>query len=59
MFGSGTACIVSPVSAIEYGTQMLHIPTCTHEFPLYQRILKQLTDIQYGHTDHPWAEPVD
>ena len=59
MFGSGTACIVSPISYIEYAGQLLHIPTTDNKFPLFQKILKQLTDIQYGHTDHPWAEPVD
>lgn len=59
MFGSGTACVVSPISSIEYDGQILHIPTTDHNNPLYHRILKRLTDIQYGHIDHPWAEPVD
>lgn len=59
MFGSGTACVVSPISSIEYAGQLLPIPTTDHEAPLYRRIMKRLTDIQYGHLDHPWAMPVD
>lgn len=59
MFGSGTACVVSPISYIEYAGQLLYIPTTDHTVPLFQRILKQLTDIQYGHIEHPWAESVD
>lgn len=59
MFGSGTACVVSPISYIEYANQLLYIPTVDHKGSVFQRILKQLTDIQYGHIEHPWAEPVD
>lgn len=59
MFGSGTACVVSPISYIEYANQLLYIPTTDHKASVFQRIMKQLTDIQYGHIEHPWAEPVD
>jgi len=59
MFGSGTACIVSPISSVEYmGNEML-VPTIEHSKPLYRRIRDHLSAIQYGHFDHPWAQVVD
>lgn len=59
LFGAGTACVVCPVSSILYQGQTLQIPTMEHEEPVHQRILKTLTDIQYGRTDHPWALCID
>ncbi|XP_014209170.1 branched-chain-amino-acid aminotransferase, cytosolic [Copidosoma floridanum] len=58
-FGAGTACIVSPVSYIEYLGQGLHIPTVNHEQPVYQTFLKALSDIQYGYVEHPWATAIE
>ncbi|GAB1291422.1 Branched-chain-amino-acid aminotransferase, cytosolic [Apodemus speciosus] len=46
MFGSGTACVVCPVSDILYKGQMLHIPTMENGPKLASRILGRLTDIQ-------------
>uniref|UniRef100_A0A4W5JZE2 Uncharacterized protein n=1 Tax=Hucho hucho TaxID=62062 RepID=A0A4W5JZE2_9TELE len=46
MFGSGTACVVSPVGRILYQGENLHIP-CQEDFPqLSSRLMKELTDIQ-------------
>uniref|UniRef100_A0A8C7T317 Branched-chain-amino-acid aminotransferase n=1 Tax=Oncorhynchus mykiss TaxID=8022 RepID=A0A8C7T317_ONCMY len=46
MFGSGTACVVSPVGRILYQGENLHIP-CQEDFPqLASRLMKELTDIQ-------------
>lgn len=55
MFGSGTACVVSPVGRILYQGENLHIP-CEGSFPpLASRLLKELTDIQYGRTPSDWS----
>lgn len=59
MFGTGTACVVSPIERIQYmGTDLL-VPTMEQEKPLFTRILKTLTDIQYGKIEHPWAVAID
>lgn len=66
MFGSGTACVVCPINSITLkGGRKLRIPhsDITHlsdsfedEGPvLTKRILKAITDIQYGRVEHPWA----
>lgn len=59
MFGSGTACIVSPIASISYLGNLLRVPTNEHSAPLYKRIREQLYAIQYGHVKHPWAVLVD
>ncbi|KAK4881017.1 hypothetical protein RN001_004336 [Aquatica leii] len=59
LFGSGTACIVSPISSIEYMDTAIQIPTKEHANPLYQRVLDRLAAIQYGHIEHPWAMPIE
>lgn len=59
LFGSGTACIVSPVSSIEYMGELIDIPTIEHATPLYKRIRDRLTAIQYGHIEHPWAQLIE
>ncbi|ELK24708.1 Branched-chain-amino-acid aminotransferase, cytosolic [Myotis davidii] len=46
MFGSGTACIVCPVSDILYKGETLHIPSVENGTKLATRILDKLTDIQ-------------
>lgn len=66
MFGAGTACIVSPISSIHLkdGT-VLRIPYSDitknsddqdDKTKLTKRILKAVTDIQYGKTPHRWAQ---
>ncbi|KAF4524679.1 hypothetical protein B566_EDAN009523 [Ephemera danica] len=39
--------------------QTLKIPTVDQEDPVHQRVLRTLTDIQYGHVKHPWAICID
>ncbi|KAJ8786025.1 hypothetical protein J1605_006605 [Eschrichtius robustus] len=46
MFGSGTACVVCPVSNILYKGETIHIPTMENGPKLASRILDKLTDIQ-------------
>ncbi|XP_077871193.1 branched-chain-amino-acid aminotransferase, cytosolic isoform X3 [Ictidomys tridecemlineatus] len=46
MFGSGTACVVCPVSDILYKGETIHIPTMENGPKLATRILGKLTDIQ-------------
>ncbi|XP_065124663.1 branched-chain-amino-acid aminotransferase, cytosolic isoform X1 [Paramisgurnus dabryanus] len=55
MFGSGTACIVSPINRILYQEENLQIP-CKENFPpLASRLMKEITDIQYGRTPSDWS----
>uniref|UniRef100_A0ABD2W856 Branched-chain-amino-acid aminotransferase n=1 Tax=Trichogramma kaykai TaxID=54128 RepID=A0ABD2W856_9HYME len=58
-FGAGTACIVSPVSFIQYMDQELYIPTLDHAEPIHRTFFQRLTEIQYGYVDHPWATPIE
>ncbi|XP_051976902.1 branched-chain-amino-acid aminotransferase, cytosolic-like [Xyrauchen texanus] len=55
MFGSGTACVVSPVGRILYQGENLHIPCEGNCPPIASRLMKELTDIQYGRTPSDWS----
>nr|XP_012595019.1 branched-chain-amino-acid aminotransferase, cytosolic isoform X1 [Microcebus murinus] len=55
MFGSGTACVVCPVSDILYKGEPIHIPTMENGPKLASRILNKLTDIQYGREESDWT----
>ncbi|XP_076708843.1 branched-chain-amino-acid aminotransferase, cytosolic isoform X3 [Callospermophilus lateralis] len=55
MFGSGTACVVCPVSDILYKGETIHIPTMENGPKLTTRILDKLTDIQYGREESDWT----
>ncbi|KAH0954767.1 hypothetical protein HN011_008319 [Eciton burchellii] len=56
IFGAGTACVISPVSYINFLGQGLHIPTMNQSEPIYQMLRKHLLDIQYGVIpEHPWS----
>ncbi|KAL1505297.1 hypothetical protein ABEB36_004892 [Hypothenemus hampei] len=59
MFGSGTACIVTPINSIEYLGEIINIPTIEHKEPLYLKVRESLHAIQYGHIKHPWAQTID
>ncbi|XP_037826418.1 branched-chain-amino-acid aminotransferase, cytosolic [Lucilia sericata] len=59
LFGTGTACVVSPINRISYLGQNLYIPTMEQEKPVHETIRKTLTDIQYGKVDHPWSVVID
>lgn len=53
MFGSGTACVVCPIKSIYVRNgKNYNIPFAN---VITQRILKSITDIQYGVISHPWA----
>ncbi|XP_014260669.1 branched-chain-amino-acid aminotransferase, cytosolic [Cimex lectularius] len=59
IFGTGTACLVSPIESIHFRGKLHKIPTMQQENPICTRLLKALTDIQYGMVDHPWARVID
>ncbi|KAB0800491.1 hypothetical protein PPYR_06231 [Photinus pyralis] len=59
LFGSGTACVVSPISSIDYLGSSIQIPTTQHSKPLYETLRNRLSAIQYGHFEHPWAIPIE
>lgn len=59
LFGTGTACVVSPIDRISYLGEDLFIPTMEQEKPMFDQIRTALTDIQYGKIDHPWAVIID
>lgn len=54
MFGSGTACVISPVGRILYQEKELHIP-CPEKKSVASRLLDELTSIQYGRTPSEWS----
>ena len=37
----------------------IFVPTMEQERPLYKEIKSELTDIQYGRKEHPWAVAID
>lgn len=54
IFGAGTACVVCPISKIHMKDgHVIHIP---HSSEVSERLLKAITDIQYGVVRHPWTE---
>ncbi|XP_053575057.1 branched-chain-amino-acid aminotransferase, cytosolic [Bombina bombina] len=55
MFGSGTACVVCPVSKIRYKNEILNIPTMENGPKMAERFLKKMADIQYGREESDWA----
>lgn len=59
LFGTGTACVVSPINRINYLGQDLYVPTMEQEKPVHETIRETLMDIQYGKVDHPWAVVID
>uniref|UniRef100_T1PBX0 Branched-chain-amino-acid aminotransferase n=2 Tax=Musca domestica TaxID=7370 RepID=T1PBX0_MUSDO len=59
LFGTGTACVVSPINRISYLGEDLYIPTMEQEKPIHETIRETLMDIQYGKVEHPWAVTID
>lgn len=59
LFGTGTACVVSPINRMNYMGTDLYIPTMEQEKPIYEAIRDTLTGIQYGKIEHPWAVTID
>lgn len=65
MFGTGTACVVSPIGKILYHNRKtnayeeLLIPTMSHKPNIMQRCYDAITDIQYGRVEQPgWMREV-
>jgi len=58
-FGTGTAAVISPVSSILYEGEDIMLPTMKQSKPLYSRLFKEITDIQYGRISHPWTKVID
>ena len=58
VFGTGTACIVQPVSLLQRGNGEEYAPSSAGS-PLGTRIVTALADIQYGRTDSPWSVPFE
>uniref|UniRef100_A0A0N5AAI1 branched-chain-amino-acid transaminase n=1 Tax=Syphacia muris TaxID=451379 RepID=A0A0N5AAI1_9BILA len=65
MFGTGTACVVSPVGRIIYKNKALgdyeelSIPTEKHQPNVLKRLYKQIIDIQFGAAQKPgWTQVV-
>lgn len=59
LFGCGTACVVSPVNRIQYMGEDIAIPTMKQHNPIFEQLKTELTDIQYGRKEHPWAVLID
>ncbi|CAG8450792.1 18579_t:CDS:2 [Acaulospora morrowiae] len=60
MFGSGTACIVSPIEGIYYRGQNLKVPLDPNDAssqagPVTRRFADTLLGIQYGEIPHEWS----
>lgn len=49
VFGSGTAAVISPVSALGYKNKVYEIPVCSN--PYAERFKKAILDIQYNLAD--------
>ncbi|KAG8339806.1 putative Amino transferase class IV [Trypanosoma vivax] len=58
-FGCGTAAIVSPVDGLSYKDEFFQIPHQDPAKSITQRVLKEITDIQYGDVEHDWSHLVD
>ncbi len=60
IFGTGTAAVVSPVSCLAYQGREV-TASDGQPGPLAQRLLKELTDIQYGLAPDPygWVDLID
>ena len=53
IFGSGTAAVISPVSAFSFTEVLYELPKLTDSYAL--RFKKQLTDIQYNLSEDPFG----
>lgn len=58
MFGTGTACIVSPIKSIGYLGKKIQIPRSeanSEAGPLTMRVNVTILDIQYGVVEHHFS----
>eukprot|EP00731_Ephydatia_muelleri_P007195 Em0003g1443a len=58
MFGSGTACVICPISKILHSDEHITIPTMESGAEVSRRLYRELTNIQYGVVPHRWADIV-
>ncbi|TPP64970.1 Branched-chain-amino-acid aminotransferase [Fasciola gigantica] len=60
MFGTGTACVISPVAKLVYKNKVYEIKGGPEGTKTVNRIYKELTDIQWAvNGPHLWTHPVD
>ncbi|KAG8177912.1 hypothetical protein JTE90_020192 [Oedothorax gibbosus] len=59
IFLCGTACCVCPVKLIRFQGDDIEIPTMESGMKLYLRVLKTLTDIQYGRIKSEWSVDIE
>ncbi|KAL3276599.1 hypothetical protein HHI36_011971 [Cryptolaemus montrouzieri] len=59
MFGTGTACIICPISTIDYLGDLIHIPTTEQTNPVFKKFRDELYAIQYGYKKHVWGRVID
>ena len=59
MFGSGTACIVSPIKNVHFDGKDIKIPldpkNPSKEAGPLAAALNEILKIQYGEIEHPWS----
>ena len=55
VFGAGTAAVVAPVKAIQYGDDAERCADGREHGPIAQRVWDELLAIQYGKVEHPWS----
>lgn len=58
VFGSGTACVISPVDKILYKDVWLQVPTLKSQIAIHERLLITLNQIYYGEVEHEWSQVV-
>lgn len=58
IFGSGTACVISPVDRILYEDGWLQVPTLQSKLGLHEKLLHKLNGIYYGKEPHPWSQAI-
>ncbi|KAF6774076.1 hypothetical protein AHF37_06791 [Paragonimus kellicotti] len=60
IFGTGTACVISPVAELCYKNERYAIPDTDDPDSVPQRILKEYRDIQLAvNGPHPWTHLID
>ncbi|KAK9823971.1 hypothetical protein WJX72_006714 [[Myrmecia] bisecta] len=61
MIGCGTACIIQPIASVKRGNGDVYetVQRWGDVNTLTTRLTKQLTDIQFGHTDSEWSVPFE
>ena len=58
LFGTGTACVISPIDRILFDGRCLQIPTLESPVGLHERLLDTLNQIFYGRKKHEWSQKI-